>query len=320
MDFLAALPTASAVVQAAINRVLATCGRLTDRRYPFGDPVSAESSHLALLRTKAYLLADKSDGVRAAIVLARTGAVFYAACIDRRGVMRALALTADEALFDGTVLDCELVCTRAGVHTFVAFDVACIAGDAAVGNAPLRERLETMTALLEGSAVNDVHIRVKRMFDVRSEGCEAAFAAYAASLDYATDGAILTPDQAGAPHTGTAPTILKLKDCHTIDFQWAGGELWFGDARELFQAHTLRLRFFEEELRHVPFGVIVEMAPDSGGDSQQHSSTAPRDLHFVQTRPDKSLPNTRHTVQRTLASVVDAITLRHVFESVSKDV
>ena len=291
MDFLAALPAASAVVQAAVNRTLAACGRLTDRRYPFGDPVSIEASHLPLLRAKTYLVADKSDGVRAAVVLAHAGAVFYAACIDRRGVMRALALTADEALFDGTVLDCELVCTHAGVYTFVVFDVACIAGDATVGSAPLRERLDALDAALVGAAINDTHIRVKRMFDVRSEGCEAVFAAHAANLDYATDGAILTPNQAGAPHSGTAPAILKLKDCHTIDFQWAGGELWFGDARELFQAHTLRLRFFEDELRHVPFGGIVEMAPDSG----VATAAALRDLHFVQARPDKSLPNTRHT-------------------------
>jgi hypothetical protein len=309
MEFLESLSVVSPSVQAAVQRALAACGRLVERRYPFGDPVSIESNHLALVREKAYLVADKSDGVRVALILARAGTVYYAACMDRRGVVRALQLVADEVLFEGTVLDTELVRTHAGVHTFVAFDVASIAGDVAVGHACLRERLEVCTDMLAHVSINDTPLRVKRMFDVRTE--EALFDAYAAALDYATDGAILTPNQAGAPTAGTAVSIFKVKNCHTIDFQWAGGDLWFGDARELFPARTLRLRFFEEELRHVPFGVIVEMAPDSGTIDRSEL----RGLHFVQTRPDKTMPNTKHTVQRTLVSVADAITLKHVFQT-----
>ena len=289
--------------------LLAAQGRQWDRRYPFGDPVSADSSHVSLLASREYVVADKSDGVRACLVLSTSRAeaggalAFHSAFLDRRGVLYGVSIHADAAFFNkGTVLDGELVADADNGFAYVVFDAALLAGVKLT--CPLLERLALCRSTFVPAATSPVlRVLVKPMFLLQRD--MAAFYSHVATLPYRTDGIILTPNTDAPAPPGTCEAIVKLKTCHTMDFQFQDGMLWFGDDRELFPITQLGLRFDVAQLRAVPNGVIVEMSPSVN----KADTSAQIFLHFMQIRQDKHAPNAYMTVTRTLRSVRDDVSL-----------
>jgi hypothetical protein len=152
-------------------------------------------------------------------------------------------------------------------------------------------------------------VHTKRMFALGDAG---GIAAHVSGLHYATDGFILTPNRDGPPGPGTAPNIYKLKTCHTLDFLWNAGQLWFGEAEEMLPASYFGLSYDAAQLRAVPFGTIVEMAPQQDKDGNVVM------LHLFLTRPDKNTANSFVTVQRTLQSVRDNVTLECIQAALTK--
>ena len=310
MEFLHALRTdVSDATRQAVFGVLATHGRQWDRRYPFGDPVSADAGHVALLASRDYVVADKSDGVRACCVLASSitaagTTAFHSVLIDRRGVLHGISLSSDAAFFtQGTVLDGELVQhARDGSWMYVVFDVAVLAGQKL--ECTLLQRLDACrTHWLETTHARTLTFLVKPMFALR--GGIAAFQAHLDALPYRTDGMILTPNTDAPAPAGTCEDIIKLKTCHTMDFQWRDGMLWFGDDRELFPVTRLGLRFDPAQLACIANGAVVEMSPAL----DKADPSAAVFLHLLQVRQDKLSPNAYATITRTLRSVHDNITL-----------
>lgn len=287
----------------AVSAFLASCSRPMAHRYPFGNPVSAETCHVDIIRQCEYVVADKSDGVRACFVACREGNMCYAALCDRTGKMYGLQVQADAAFFQGTVLDTEVVRTGTGSYRVVVFDTCALAGNRDVEYAPLLTRLEYVRAsfLPHVSFVGcPIAFAVKPMFLLTDK---AGLDAYVSGLDHPTDGYILTPNQQPTSVPGTAAAIFKLKTCHTIDFLWSGGMLWYGDDKELFPITELHLNFQPSQLEPVRNGTVVEMSP------QKDKAGMVAMLHFLQERPDKDTPNSYVTVIRTLQSIRDNITL-----------
>jgi hypothetical protein len=314
MDGFTALYPADDLAKLISARCLVQCGRPTSR-YPFGNPVSIEKTHLSILSSCPYLVADKSDGVRVCLVLHSDKSTRCAVLIDRKGLVFGLPVEADAVFFKGTVLDAELVRTRSGQYAILVFDVCTLAGYRDIEHQPLSERLSTLHGALGNISVNvpGWSIQTKPMFAVDATGA-AALEAHVKTLPYATDGYILTPDNQPACQPGTAPQILKIKTCHTIDFMWNGGMLWFGDQKELFPVSNLSIQFDAQQLRPLRNGVIVEMSPQKGKDGVVAM------LHFLQERQDKDTPNSYVTVHRTLQSIEDDVTLDAVVDSVMKNV
>ena len=281
--------------------------------YPFGDPVSLSASHLDQLRARKYYAADKSDGVRACCVLAGSAVGYHAVLLGRRGQAKGLAAAADAALFRGTVLDGELVQAGAAGWRYVVFDVAVLGGSSMVASLTLSGRLAAVGAALAAADLQwegGIQVCVKPMFPLPERADQLQ--AWLAGLPYASDGVILTPWQDGAPLPGTAHAVFKVKQCHTLDFYWHDGQLWFGSEQEMFPAARLGMVFDPAQLRGVPNGSIVEMAPDAGGGGGGSSLR----LHYYQPRPDKRTPNAFGTVQGTLQSIADGLTLERVLHEI----
>ena len=314
MDGFSALFPADDLAKVISARCLVQCGRPTSR-YPFGNPVSIEKTHMSILSTCPYLVADKSDGVRVCIVLHSEKNTRCAVLIDRKGLAFGLPLEADAVFFKGTVLDAELVRTHSGQYSILVFDACTLAGFQGIEHQPLSERLASLHSALGSMSVQvpGWSIRTKPMFAVDAAGA-AALETHIQALPYATDGYILTPNNEPACQPGTASQILKIKTCHTIDFMWSGGMLWFGDQKELFPVSNLSIQFDAQQLRPLRNGVIVEMSPQKDKDGTVAM------LHFLQERPDKDTPNSYVTVHRTLQSIEDSVTLDAVVQAVMKNV
>jgi hypothetical protein len=293
--------------QSAIRALCTHCARPHTTTYPFGNPVSAERSHMDILAKVPYLVADKSDGVRVCVLFGCHQGVYVAALQDRTGRLYGVEVSADAALFQGTMLDAELVRTGQGVYALLVFDACCIAGSRQVEHMPLTDRLEALRTCTTPEFLRfanpNLSLSVKPMFDVLNT---KALEAHLRGLPYETDGFILTPDQEPASGPGTAPGILKLKTHHTLDFMWMNNMLWFGDTKDLFPVASVQLAFEPAQLVAVPPGAIVEMTPQT----DRHGNVVM--LHYCQTRPDKDTPNGYITVTRTLHSIRDNVTLAEV--------
>ena len=319
MDFLQSLPSLDSASRTAVNSVLQKSGRLVILRsgqqsYPFGNPVSAERLHLDFVKRQEYLVTDKSDGVRGCLVCCQTESTFVSAFVDRRCNMYGIAIDADEGIFQGTVLDAEIVQTRDDKTFVLVFDTCAIGGIQEVELDSLQRRLQFVRdVVLPNCAFKrpGIVLQVKQMFEASNSETKAKIKEHLSSLEYDTDGYILTPAYDAASTPGKAERVIKLKDDHTLDFMWSNDMLWFGDESEFFPATYVHLAFEPRQLRNIAPGTIVEMVPqkDKAGNVVM--------LHFAQERPDKDCPNSYLTVTRTLVSIKDAVTLDAILEAAS---
>ena len=76
MDVFAGMKPAEDAVTGIFMAALQACGRPGINKYPFGNPVSVESCHLSMFSKVPYLVADKSDGVRACLLMAHSNGTY----------------------------------------------------------------------------------------------------------------------------------------------------------------------------------------------------------------------------------------------------
>ena len=312
MELFAGLSVAEPQVQRRVKQFVSSQGRSLALKFPFGNPVSIEASHVDIVKSRAYLVADKSDGVRACLILCQSEGMRCAVLCDRSGNMYGVAVQCDAVYFEGTMLDAEVVQTKdGGSWKLLVFDGTCVAGYSYLEFLPLHSRLEVLGRSLGPLQFlrADVTLVTKTMFQLGDPHAMAALGSHVASLDYATDGYILTPDNESVAPAGTAPLVFKIKESHTIDFLWSGDMLWFGDTKDLYPVTHLDVQFQKEQLSAVRNDTIVEMTPQT---DKQGCVVL---LHFFQTRPDKTTPNSYFTVKRTLQSIKDAITLSSLLQT-----
>lgn len=328
MDFLATLQAAPPQAAEELKGLFRRAGRATRHGYPFGNPVSIEKSHVDWVRHSPYKAAVKTDGVRVCLAFTKSHAgtpVSYV--MTRKGSVFGLPVLCAGELFNGSFFDAELVRTRDGQHHMYVFDVAMSDGDVTVEKDCLDDRLELIRGTFPSTPVGNeqtrrnliregyvfvnlpgVHALSKPMFDVATELDKLI--AFAAALDHAHDGYVLTPSRAPTARPGTAWDVLKIKDKHTLDLQWDGHEGWFGSGDELFPAHYIddpvRVVLDVASFKDVSPGDIVECVP------RLRDGDAVVELAALQVRKDAVAPNQALCVQRTLRSVMDAVTLEDV--------
>ena len=314
MDCLTSLPEAHPEVRNAIRNFMGQCGRPITYKYPFGNPVSIEETHIPILEACEYLLADKSDGVRVCVILCQNddASAFYCGLLDRKGKVYGLSVKADAVFYQGTAMDAELVKRKDGSYSILAFDTCVIAGNKEVEYMSLPNRLELCKVTTDSTVIvtNNITLETKPMFSLGNDSELAAFAAHITALQYETDGYILTPMREGTCQPGIAPLVFKIKDAHTIDFVWSGHMLWYGDLKDMYPITNLGVNFNENELIEIPSGSVVEMAPER----EKTGNVAM--FHLLQVRHDKDTANNFFTVSRTMQSIKDAITLDRVLKIV----
>ena len=136
-----------------------------DARFPAPQPTAlsrAAAENEIMSGRREYLVCEKTDGCRKLVFFTRLEDCPLVLAIDRRLEIERIFFPDDcvfaEALFDGTVLDCELamrlssnsaanVSVSARVEAFVAFDAYALGG-AACSHKNLVQRLELARAIV----------------------------------------------------------------------------------------------------------------------------------------------------------------------------
>lgn len=252
-------------------------------RFPGPQPVSIERRHFSLLKRQPYFICEKTDGVRHLLASTEEG-VFL---VNRAFFIEPVKIRVPK----DTLLDGELVKTKAGKSLFVVHDAVRVKGENLTSQ-PLNYRLDAARKVIKGiikTAQAPFEIRVKNMHLWGSERLPALD-----TYEYETDGLVLTPINEPI-RMGTHETMFKWKPKGriTIDFELRKGyELWVQDRGNPYKEAELHIKNKRLDL---PDGTIVECGYGDLG-------------FFVEkVRTDKTYANNRRTYFRTMINLREDI-------------
>lgn len=190
-------------------------------RLPGPNPVSIERKDFEKLKTKGYVIAEKTDGVRFIMMFTRLFGFKVCTIIDRSMAAYLVPLKAiPRVLFQGTIFDGELTVDKQGRKCFILFDAVVVSG-VTVSQLDLSSRLIAMRRSLKDFKMHPqdpVELRLKSWSELRDVNAAKAKIAEASKI-YHTDGVVCIPKNDPVVY-GRNFDFFKLKPqgTHTVDF------------------------------------------------------------------------------------------------------
>ena len=179
----------SVLQQFAVNFLREAWKSEKNEYFPGPQPVSIERRHFLHLQTKPYVVCEKSDGVRHVMLFFTFGENKLSVLVNRAFEVTVLPLTVSKSVYDGTVLDGELIDQK----LFLIYDAVKVDGTY-IGDRNLIQRLTAAEPVVKGAlklANNPVSLRMKTFFNLTD--MDEFYLKYVPSLDYKSDGIIFTP-------------------------------------------------------------------------------------------------------------------------------
>lgn len=291
--------------EALLQHVRGLVSRLSPHgKFPGPNPCSIERRTFGALRDPtAVYLCEKTDGLRALLVCLTYDDKNMVLLVSRAWDVYLLPLrNVPKVLFQGTVLDGELVCDDARQWTWLCFDAMVVSG-IPVWLLPFDKRLEAarrgMHAYVEDPE-DPLTLALKTFF--RGDDTEG-YRRHLGSVRYPVDGTIITPG-GGPVIVGRHQGMLKLKDTHTVDFLFEPPNvLSVYDPGQRAHAAVAKLKL----TKSMPSaGSIVECVHNSGAW-----------WHLVGIRHDKTTANDMLTYTKTKVNIKEMITLDDVLGALS---
>jgi hypothetical protein len=259
--------------------------------FPGPQPVSIERRHFPSLKNRNYLVCEKTDGVRRALVCKDKMTVL----IDRKLDVTPVKIAMPRSARDGTILDGELLADG----RFIVYDALILSG-VSVKDHKLTTRLRAIKAFVDGilqTPSNTIRVHLKKFFPMQDVNLFYTF--HMPKLDYKTDGLVFTPIDEPM-RKGTHETMFKWKprDMNTIDFQLKRkGDKWNMHIQErgrlIFESIIQQNKDWMEE------DMIVECQYMIDGKTPWWKP--------VGVRTDKTYPNNRRTFYRTIQNIRENI-------------
>jgi hypothetical protein len=286
--------------QHLLNFLHTTWNSSNKNYFPGPQPVSIERKHFGILKRNDYVVCEKTDGIRHALLAVMYEDKKMCVIVDRSQEMYLLPINLPRPMFQGTVMDGELVKTETGWQ-FMVYDCLLVS-NVHVGHLDLLKRIETVSGPVSGimkMAKDPLKVKVKTFWPLSnfSEFMEQKF-------PYETDGIVLTPVNEPV-RIGTHETLFKWKprDSNTIDFQMK----WRHDRWGMYVQEKGQL-IFESELWPEQCGEF-DIKEDMIVECQYIHWEGPRWWKPVNIRTDKTHPNNRRTFYRTLVNISENIQL-----------
>jgi hypothetical protein len=188
------------------------------RYFPGPQPVSIERKDFETLKYNNYWVSYKSDGVRFLFVFLRIDDKNYALLVNRNTDMYLVRVTTAQAVFQGTVLDGELVYDQdAQRHEYIVYDATIVCGFSVVQD-PLSARLEKALTVTNHVTKSDIPLKIKLFYPLRD--FDDYVKHVVPEIRHGTDGYIFTPENSPVL-SGTHYRMFKWKEQmkNTVDFQ-----------------------------------------------------------------------------------------------------
>lgn len=274
-------------------------------QFPGPQPVSIDSqTHFETIRSQPYLVATKTDGVRACMfIYSISPGVNVITLFDRKmdqpyGVF---IERVPKSLFQGfgTVLDGELVMNRfTGKYVFLAFDTVILASFPQF-HKPAPDRIGAIEHVLRMSYApterDTVVLEIKRFTPLHTA---PYIGAHLNDPRFENDGFVFMPLELSVKF-GHHDQFFKLKTVHSVDFLYKAGSLMIfnSDTRRYIKAGVLNAP------SDIPDGAIVECLLVSN-----HETPSKRVWRILTPRPDKNKSNTLYVLNKTLLNIRENLT------------
>jgi mRNA guanylyltransferase len=271
-------------------------------KFPGANPCSIERRDFDTLRgTGEWYVCEKTDGVRALLVCLTFRGEKVVALITRGWDAYVLPLArVPRALFQGTVLDGELVRDDAARWTWLCFDAAFVSG-VPVWSLGFADRIGAARRGLKAYSPDPedpCDVRVKTFF-APSQASELV--EHMKTLRYPVDGTIFTPGPDPVV-VGRHHRMFKLKTKHTVDFVFTPPNvLSVFDPGTKAHVAVAKMRKATAVLEPAKGG-IVECAP----------TTSAQWWTLVCVRTDKSTANDMLTFTKTKVNIREQLRFEEV--------
>jgi hypothetical protein len=297
--------TESQLYQHALTFLHTTWGTSTKNFFPGAQPISIERVHFPILKRGRYVVCEKTDGIRHACACFMFGDKKMCVLIDRSQTMYLLPIKVPTSMFQGTLLDGELVKSTAdGKWYYMVYDCLLI-DNVHVAHLDSIKRLENAERFAKGitrMTKDPLTVKMKTMWDLKTGFRECVTKEY----PYKTDGLVFTPVNEPV-RSGTHETLFKwkMRDANTIDFQFKrrSPAVWGMYVQEKGKL------IFESEIRDDQIEVPLALQEDSIVECHYVHWEFPRWWRPLHIRTDKKHPNNRRTFYRTLNNIAENIEL-----------
>lgn len=281
-----------------------------DPQFPGPQPVSIERKDFQRLKTYEYFVGVKNDGIRYIMMFVRdkTNKSLCILC-DRNLNFYTVDLVGDEAIYNGTMFDGELV-KNGDSYTYIIYDAVILCGNRINRNhfsSRLAEIDCCVKTLLSPIKTNFIEIETKTFYKLND------FVNFLEHYETVTnkDGIIFMPDSLPVLN-GTQFSMFKWKpsDKHTVDFLMREGD---DNNLSAYVYHHQKLTKFAN----------IKYSSEEGKDfiDKYHSLDNSQnecilECLFVKekqnftpvlVRQDKNYPNGLRTVERTLFNAEEDI-------------
>lgn len=278
--------------------------------FPGPMAVSVTKINLQNIKNQKYMVCEKSDGERMICYCTRVGDLKIIAFMNRNQDLFIHSVTFSDEVYDGTILDGELVKSdRHGQTLFMVFDCVASCGEN-LKKETLEKRLTAAHDILSkkykpSAEKNKLKFHMKQFFPLSAPGALDA-AINTMGRHYESDGLIFTPVQLGVVEF-THYTLLKFKTYNTLDFKLIDGAFHLLDDEvhvKFIECTPDQLHINNEKIEN---GSIVECVHENGK------------WKPVMTRPDKDTANTTKTFKRTMTTIKDNITVDYIKKLILKE-
>ena len=298
-------------IQKFINTSWGSIGR--DGSYPHffpgPQPISIERKHMNLLTRNEYFACEKTDGTRIALVCCIADGKKTAVTVNRAMEMTKVSFCMPKGTFDGTILDGEMVTGKDGKTYLMLYDAVMILGTD-IKKLTLRERLSRIEDFVDEIVElpsDPFTIQLKKFYLMKNME-QLSNKLKNNDFPYATDGLVFTP-VFDPVKVGTHDTMFKWKprEKNTVDFlvkNRRGGEigLYVQERGELiFQSIIKPDNINVSWKQRLTDNVIAEC--------EYQWEQWPKWWKPVGIRVDKTHPNNRRTMNRTMVNIEENIQL-----------
>lgn len=279
------------------------------RQFPGPQPISIDvKSHFDIIKTGDYMVAPKTDGVRACMVICDTDGIHTISLYDRtlQQPYGVYLTHVPRAMYQGagTILDGEIVKEKtSGRWVFMIFDCLILCSIPQF-HKPFTERLRCVSSALsmayQESVDDTLRLELKKFIPL-----ETAPMLGKELLDprFESDGFVYMPVNEGYIF-GHHKTFFKLKSTHSVDFLYKEGYL------HVFNQTTrrhVRSGILEDTSEEYPNGVIIECVLTG-----YNSTPSKRQWRPIMVRTDKDKANTLYVLDKTLLNMKEQLSYETV--------
>ena len=282
--------------------------------FPGPQPISIERRHFKHFKNE-YYACEKTDGVRIALVCLEINGTKHCCTVDRAMKFQPVVFKSiGKRAYNGTILDGEMVTTKDGKTMFMVYDAVLICGENVKGS-NFKDRLDKIKIFIKSimKMKSDPFLIKLKTFYNMSDIHKLVEKIKCDDFEYKNDGLIFTPVR-DPIRIGTHETMFKWKprDMNTIDFIVKNRQdgtigLYVQEKGEMVFYTLIKPDQITAEWRDLLVdNTIVEC--------KFLDNVWPKRWEPTGIRSDKTHPNNRRTLNRTMVNIREDIQLEEFID------